>query len=441
MSRPTCAYSAWDAQGAHLVAGPGHARGVRARRGRDRRQLLPHARHRAGRQRLHDGPPRVQLTPAATRSSRCTRRCSCTCRARRRAALAAARLDRAGGRLATGLVVWEWHSLGHVPLARVLRHARQQRVLRRLPHQLDPGAGAGRVLVSARDTSAVYEIDRRQRADRLDARRQGQRLPARPRRALLFQHDARMLPRQPVSLFDDEAGPPQKGPPRAAWCSRSTGAGTRPRSCEYRRARTRPPRAREACRRSAAEHVPRLRRGAVLLGVLERRPAALRRPAAAGRRQLPRLQLPLAGEARAPGRRAARRTAAARLGLRELERRHGGRALAGAGGPRARPRSRRWDPGGERVPDPLDVPGSAGTFAVRALRSNGRRARRRPRRCRLHDPRGLAGGPPCAPGASPPRGGAVARGLAGAAGGGARRRLARPGRWSCSSPSTIRTAP
>jgi len=37
----------------------------------------------------------------------------------------------------TGLVVWEWHSLGHIPALRLLRQSCDQPVRRRVPRQLD----------------------------------------------------------------------------------------------------------------------------------------------------------------------------------------------------------------------------------------------------------------------------------------------------------------
>ena len=38
----------------------------------------------------------------------------------------------------TGLVVWEWHSLRPHPARGLVRDAGEQRLLRRVPHQLDP---------------------------------------------------------------------------------------------------------------------------------------------------------------------------------------------------------------------------------------------------------------------------------------------------------------
>jgi Arylsulfotransferase (ASST) len=112
----------------------------------------------------------------------------------------------------TGLVMWEWHSYGHIPLAESYATPENSRSydafhinsIQALPH--------GRVLVSARDTSAVYKVDRA--SGRILWTLGGKASDFRLRRGARFwlQHDAQLLPGHRVSLFDDEAGPPQKRP-------------------------------------------------------------------------------------------------------------------------------------------------------------------------------------------------------------------------------------
>jgi Arylsulfotransferase (ASST) len=112
----------------------------------------------------------------------------------------------------TGLVVWEWHSYGHIPLADSYATPENSRSydafhinsIQRLPR--------GRVLMSARDTSAIYKIDRA--SGRILWTLGGKASDFRLRRGAGFwlQHDAQLLPGHRVSLFDDEAGPPQKAP-------------------------------------------------------------------------------------------------------------------------------------------------------------------------------------------------------------------------------------
>lgn len=112
----------------------------------------------------------------------------------------------------TGLVVWEWHGFGHIPLAdsyatpanSASYDAYHFNALQQLP--------GDQVLVSARDTSAVYAVDRATGRIRwtLGGKRSSFRLG--PSARFWFQHDARMLPDGRISLFDDGAGPPQHTP-------------------------------------------------------------------------------------------------------------------------------------------------------------------------------------------------------------------------------------
>jgi hypothetical protein len=112
----------------------------------------------------------------------------------------------------TGLVVWEWHSYGHIPLAESYATPENSRSfdafhinsIQRLPR--------GRVLMSARDTSAVYKIERS--TGRILWTLGGKASDFRMGRGASFwlQHDAQLLPGHRISLFDDEAGPPQRAP-------------------------------------------------------------------------------------------------------------------------------------------------------------------------------------------------------------------------------------
>jgi hypothetical protein len=112
----------------------------------------------------------------------------------------------------TGLVMWEWHSYGHIPLAESYATPENSRSydafhlnsIQALPH--------GRVLLSARDTSTVYKVDRS--TGRVLWRLGGKASDFRLGHDAGFwlQHDAQLLPGHRISVFDDEAGPPQKAP-------------------------------------------------------------------------------------------------------------------------------------------------------------------------------------------------------------------------------------
>lgn len=108
----------------------------------------------------------------------------------------------------TGLVVWEWHAFGHIPLADSYATTANSPYLDAYHvNSIEPLA-SGRLLISARDTSAIYELD--QRTGRiiwtLGGKASGFRME--PGSRFYFQHDARLLPGDRVSLFDDQGGPP-----------------------------------------------------------------------------------------------------------------------------------------------------------------------------------------------------------------------------------------
>jgi hypothetical protein len=114
--------------------------------------------------------------------------------------------------IATGLVVWEWHALGHIPLAQSYATAANSAFYDAFHINSIQALRGGRVLISARDTSAVYLL--RRAGSRilwtLGGKASDFRLGAGAR--FWFQHDARMLRGGRVSVFDDEAGPPRKAP-------------------------------------------------------------------------------------------------------------------------------------------------------------------------------------------------------------------------------------
>ena len=112
----------------------------------------------------------------------------------------------------TGLVVWEWHSYGHIPLADSYATPANSASYDAFHlNSIQPLAG-GRVLVSARDTSAVYLLDRPSGRIlwTLGGKASSFRLARGAR--FYFQHDAQMVGPERISLFDDEAGPPMQAP-------------------------------------------------------------------------------------------------------------------------------------------------------------------------------------------------------------------------------------
>jgi hypothetical protein len=110
----------------------------------------------------------------------------------------------------TGLVVWEWHALGHIPLKDSYATPGNSADYDAFHiNSMQPLRG-NRLLVSARDTSAVYLVNRA--TGRIQWTLGGKASSFRLGRGVrfFFQHDAQMLTRNRIGLFDDEGGPPFK---------------------------------------------------------------------------------------------------------------------------------------------------------------------------------------------------------------------------------------
>ena len=112
----------------------------------------------------------------------------------------------------TGLVVWEWHSYGHIPLEDSYATPANSASFDAFHLNSIQALRGGRVLVSARDTSAVYEIDKASGHVLWTLGGKASDFDLGPGARFFFQHDAQMLPNGDVSMFDDEAGPPQEAP-------------------------------------------------------------------------------------------------------------------------------------------------------------------------------------------------------------------------------------
>ncbi len=108
----------------------------------------------------------------------------------------------------TGLVVWEWHALGHIPVADSYATPANSPYFDAYHINSIEQVLGGRLLISARDTSAVYEIDKAtgRLVWTLGGKASSFRMESGSR--FYFQHDAHLLPGGRVSLFDDEGGPP-----------------------------------------------------------------------------------------------------------------------------------------------------------------------------------------------------------------------------------------
>jgi hypothetical protein len=111
--------------------------------------------------------------------------------------------------VASGRVVWEWHSADHVPVTEGMTPPKSDR-----PHDyfhlnaVDVERD-GNLLVSARNTHAIYEVSRR--TGRILWRLGGRRsdFAFGPGARFAFQHDVQRRADGTISLFDNEATPPR----------------------------------------------------------------------------------------------------------------------------------------------------------------------------------------------------------------------------------------
>jgi Arylsulfotransferase (ASST) len=116
----------------------------------------------------------------------------------------------------TGLVMWEWRSLGHVEVNQSYSkppttsggfydyfHLNSAEVL--------PG---GKILISARSTSAIYELSQSNGQILWQLGGKSSTFSLGPGVAFADQHNAMMLPTGEISLFDDEGAPPVNPPSR-----------------------------------------------------------------------------------------------------------------------------------------------------------------------------------------------------------------------------------
>jgi hypothetical protein len=112
----------------------------------------------------------------------------------------------------TGLVVWEWHSYGHIPLETSQATPQNSASYDAFHINAIQALKGDRVLISARDTSAVYKVDRATGRILWTLGGKGSNFRLGQGAQFYFQHDAHMLSNGRIGLFDDGAGPPQLNP-------------------------------------------------------------------------------------------------------------------------------------------------------------------------------------------------------------------------------------
>lgn len=112
----------------------------------------------------------------------------------------------------TGLVVWEWHSYGHIPLETSQATPQNSASYDAFHINAIQALRNHRVLISARDTSAVYKVDQASGRILWTLGGKGTDFNFGPGALFNLQHDAHMLSNGRISMFDDGAGPPMFNP-------------------------------------------------------------------------------------------------------------------------------------------------------------------------------------------------------------------------------------
>jgi hypothetical protein len=112
----------------------------------------------------------------------------------------------------TGLVVWEWHSYGHIPLETSQATPQNSASFDAFHINAIQSLKKDRVLISARDTSGIYKVDKATGRILWTLGGKGSNFRLGPGAQFYFQHDARQLSNGRISMFDDGAGPPQLNP-------------------------------------------------------------------------------------------------------------------------------------------------------------------------------------------------------------------------------------
>jgi hypothetical protein len=111
----------------------------------------------------------------------------------------------------TGLVMWEWHALGHIALSESFNTPQHSAYPWDYIHinSVDPGS-AGDVLLSARNSWTLYDVDLHSGGFRWRLGTQHSSFRLAPGTRFYWQHDAEFQPGGLISVFDNGSDPPKE---------------------------------------------------------------------------------------------------------------------------------------------------------------------------------------------------------------------------------------
>lgn len=111
----------------------------------------------------------------------------------------------------TGLVMWEWHALGHIPLKDSYNGVPRTSYPWDYAHVNSADEGpSGDVLLSTRNTWALYDVDLRTGAFRWQLGGPHSTFKLGPGAKTYWQHDAEFQPGGTISVFDNGSTPPKE---------------------------------------------------------------------------------------------------------------------------------------------------------------------------------------------------------------------------------------
>jgi hypothetical protein len=111
----------------------------------------------------------------------------------------------------TGLVMWEWRALGHIPVSESNNPPSHSSYPWDYAHvnSVDPTL-TGSVLLSARNTWTLYDVDVRSGAIRWRLGGKRSSFTLEPGSRFYWQHDAELQPGARISVFDNGSDPPEE---------------------------------------------------------------------------------------------------------------------------------------------------------------------------------------------------------------------------------------
>jgi hypothetical protein len=111
----------------------------------------------------------------------------------------------------TGLVMWEWHAFGHIPLSDSFNPPQRSSYPWDYIHvnSIDPGS-SGDVLISARNSWTIYDVDLHSGGFRWRLGGPHSNFHMGPGTHFYWQHDAEFQPGGSISVFDNGSDPPKE---------------------------------------------------------------------------------------------------------------------------------------------------------------------------------------------------------------------------------------